>query len=308
MSDAASPTMNRPDIRRAFEHLAECMTPAPGANPIVALRAGVDRYGDAEPRGPIAGVTFQPTGIPGVAAEWVMAPESDPTRRLVYLHGGGWIAGSLHSHRLITAYLARRAGCAVLAVDYRLAPEYPFPAGLDDSTAAIRWASGNGPDGVDEAATLALAGDSAGGNLAAAACVRLIEQGSHVPDKLVLICASLDVAPQAGATGGNPNDFVSRLAMLMSLYAPNSVRESAELSPINASPAILRHFPPTLLQASTTEHLLADAQNFMARMAAAGNRAILSVWPAMPHVWHAFLSLLPEASAALDEITDFLRK
>lgn len=298
----------RPDIERAINHLAATMTPPPGADPIQAMRDGVDRYGDVGPRAPLLDVEVRPVDAHGVRAEWLLAANARPDHRLVYLHGGGWIAGGLYSHRGICAHLARRSGCAVLSVDYRLAPEHPYPAGLDDSLAMIRWAARNGPDGAESAKHLALVGDSAGGNLAAASCIRLIAADEPVPDRLALICAALDVAPPKSAVAGDGNVDAAGVAMMMSMYAPGVVSlEQAELSPLNASWEILRRFPPTLLQASGAEYLLDDAQRFTARLIASRRRAVLSIWPDLPHVWHAFTSLLPEAPAALDEVADFLR-
>ena len=297
----------RPDIARAIGHLAATMTPPPGADPIQAMRNGVDRYGDVEPRAPLLDVEVRPVDAGGVRAEWLLAADARPDHRLVYLHGGGWVAGGLYSHRGMCAHLARRSGCAVLSVDYRLAPEHPYPAGLDDSLAAIRWAARNGPDGAGAARHLVLAGDSAGGNLAAASCIRLIAADEPVPDRLALICAALDVAPPKSAAAGDGNVDAAGVAMMMSMYAPGVASlEQVELSPINAATETLRRFPPTLLQASGAEYLLDDAQRFMARLTESRRRAVLSIWPDLPHVWHAFTSLLPEAPAALDEVADFL--
>lgn len=298
----------RPDIARAFAHLAATMAPSADADPIQAMRDGVDRYGDVEPRAPLLDVEVRPVDAGGARAEWLLAAGARPDHRIVYLHGGGWVAGGLYSHRAMCAHLARRSECAVLSVDYRLAPEHPYPAGLDDSLAAIRWAARNGPDGAGSVKHLALAGDSAGGNLAAASCIRLIAANEPVPDRLALICAALDVAPPRTASPGDGNVDAAGVAMMMSLYAPGADSlEHVELSPINAAPETLGRFPPTLLQASVAEYLLNDAQRFMVRLTASRRRAVLSVWPDLPHVWHAFTSLLPEAPAALDEVADFLR-
>lgn len=299
--------VRRPDIDRAIGHLSTAMTPPPGVDPIQAMRDGVDRYGDVEPRAPLLDVEIRAVDAGGVSAEWLLASDARPDQRLVYLHGGGWVAGGLYSHRAMCAHLARRSGCAVLSVEYRLAPEHPYPAGLDDSLAALRWAALNGPDGVGAASHLGLAGDSAGGNLAAAACVRLVGAGEAVPDRLALICAALDVAPPKSVAAGDVHVDAAGVAMMMSLYAPGAESlEQAELSPINASAETLENFPPTLLQASGAEYLLDDAQRFMSRLTASRRRAVLSIWPDLPHVWHAFTSLLPEAPAALDEVADFL--
>jgi len=171
----------RPDIQRAFDHLraGTALDPPPQSiTELVALiREQTETYGDVEPRPPLSGVRCEPVDAGGVAAEWLIPDGDLRDCTMVYLHGGGWTAGSLNSHRLMVAAIASATGMPVLNVDYRLAPENPFPAGLDDSLTALRWAESNRPSGAGRPSRIFLGGDSCGGNLAAAACLSLVERG-----------------------------------------------------------------------------------------------------------------------------------
>jgi len=283
----------RSDLVRVFGHLAELLLtpPTPGTDPIAAMRKNIERYGSVEPAAGIDGVTVQPVSAGGVPAEWILPPDwkSGPSARLVYLHGGAWAGGSLDSHRPLAASLAKQLGYPVLQVGYSLAPEHPFPAALEDCANVLAWARKFGPDGASETHCLGLAGDSAGGNIAAATVVKGIEDGSERPDRLLLLSASLDLSPQSGRMGiVDPMVDLSQqepaLGGLVGLYTLGKTTAADPLvSPLRASDETLALFPPTLLQASSNEFLLWDAQQFAGKLVANGVRATLSVWPGMPH-------------------------
>lgn len=306
----------RSDVARVFKHLAELLLtpPAPGTDPIVSMRNNMERYGSVEPVTGVDGVTVEPISAGGVPAEWILPPDwkSGPSARLVYLHGGAWAAGSLDSHRPLVASLAKRLGYPVLQVGYSLAPENPFPAALQDCAKVLAWARKFGPDGASETHCLSLAGDSAGGNIAAATVVQAIEEGGERPDRLLLLSASLDLSPQPGRLGiVDPMVDLSQqepaLGGLVALYTLGKTTAADPLvSPLRASDETLAQFPPTALQASSNEFLLWDAQQFAGKLAANGVRASLSVWPGMPHGWHLF-PFLPETEEALAEAVIFLR-
>lgn len=301
----------RPDIERAFAHIASGGV-EPGnlsEDPIAAMRRAVNSYGAVDPLPPPTGVVILPADADGIACEWIVPDNDDHTHRLVYLHGGGWVAGGLESHRLIVAELAVAANLPILLVDYRLAPEHPFPAGLEDCEAAFAWAADNGPLGPSTATRLDLAGDSAGGNLTAALCQLAIINGTRIPDRLVLISAVLDGAlnPARGqAQHVDANEEGLELVIENYLCGSTSI-EDHRVSPMNATDEVLSVFPPCLLQASSAEYLLWDSVAFAQRLARVDARVVLSIWPSLPHVWQAFLELLPEARLALHEIADFLR-
>ena len=308
---ALSDDKMRPDIARAFAHIASGGgLPEPDlADPIAIMRRFVDIYGDVDPRAPLDGVEIRSVQAGGVPAEWISPQQPGPGDRLVYLHGGGWVAGGLQSHRPIVAALACLARTDILLVDYRLAPEHPFPAGLEDCERAFAWAEANGPEGPSPARRLYLAGDSAGGNLAASLCQRAIAKGSRVPDRMVLLSAVLDAQSNPARGGGAHVDAnQDGLELVLDLYLQGATRpDDPAVSPIHTPEAVLAHFPPCLLQVSEAEYLLWDSQAFAGRLQGAGCQSTLSVWPSMPHVWHAFLDLLPEARCALEDIADFLQ-
>jgi len=157
---------------------------------------------------------------------------------------------------------------------------------------------------------LSLVGDSAGGNLAAATCLELAARGERLPDRLVLIAGTLDNLPQADRVGIDDQIVTAEsLAAGTAAYVGSNISSSDyRISPVYAPRDLLAKFPPTLLQASAIETLGHDSRKFAARLEDAGVRINLSIWPDLPHVWHAFLGLIPEATEALREIADFVSR
>jgi epsilon-lactone hydrolase len=316
-------TARRAALDRAFGHIGEvaAQTDLSGATTpleqwVAVLRQIVKRYGDVGPAPTLDGVRFTPVLAAGVAAEWVEAEHASNAHRVVYVHGGGWAGGAPLDFRGISSTLARLTGSSILVVDYRLAPEHRFPAGLEDCIAALAWAGINGPQSArdnrvdkDPATQVAIVGDSAGAGLAAATVIEAINRGQRVPDRLALIAGTLDNLPHPHRVG--IQDLIcppeSLAAAVAAYLGPQDVAHDARVSPVFAPNAILAQFPPTLQQASSIEALLHDTRKFAARLEDAGVRSTLSVWPGLPHVWHAFLGLFPEAHQALEEIADFVR-
>jgi acetyl esterase/lipase len=250
--------------------------------------------------------------LAGVACEWLLAKGADPDRRLLYIHGGGWTSGNLDTHRPLSARISQAAGAAVLAVHYRLAPEHPFPAGLDDCVHAYRWLRNNGPNGPAPARTIFVAGDSAGGNLTFATLLACKERGLPQPNGAIPLSAATDF----GASG---ESFRTRAAVdpiipsdpeairaLGPAYTQGRADPSSPLcSPLNGD---LRGLPPLLVQVGDAEVLLDDSTRIAAKARAAGVDVTLRVYPEMPHVWQLFAPFLPEATAAIEEIGAFVRK
>ena len=315
------PGARRPELERAFKHSESlfALTDLTGIDDpkeqwLVAMRGTIARYGDVDLDDPLAGVTFTPVSINGIGAEWVTADGASDTRRIVWIHGGAWAAGSPLEYRPLSAALARLSGSSILMVDYRLAPDNPYPAGLDDCVAAYLWARKNGPYSAnagstdsDPAERIALLGDSAGGNLAAATTMRLIAAGEPLPDRLVLIAGTLDNASMPERIGDDDpictQDSLSN-SVHYYLTPPHSAADPY-VSPVFAATETLAKFPPTLIQVSTSEALLYDSKKFADRLERARVRVNLSLWPELPHVWHAFLGLFPEAEQALREVAHF---
>jgi acetyl esterase/lipase len=298
--------MARADLAAVLAHLGR--PPPAGMDPLAAMRAMVEAYGMGCAGAGLAACRRVPVRIDGRDAEWLVPP-AHGNRRTVYLHGGGWVAGSPASHRAMAAELALLSGQAVLLPDYRLAPEHPFPAGLNDCAAALVHAAGHGPDGPGAPEQLALAGDSAGANMATVLALGLAPAAVPPIDRLLLISPFLAafVVPDSFATPAlDPAVAAESMALVAALYAPDAAADDPRIHPLLASDALLARLPPVLVQASAAETLRAQSLAFAQRLWAQQKWARLSLWPDMPHVWHAFIGQLPEALPAIEEAARFL--
>jgi acetyl esterase/lipase len=259
---------------------------------------------------------FDPVEAGGVAAEWVLAPGADPSRRTLYIHGGAWMMGSSRSHRTITTRFSEISGGAVLAIDYRLMPEHPRMAGIEDCRKAYCWMLDNGPDGTAPASAVFVAGDSAGGNLTLSLIAWVRDQGLRAPD------AAVALSPATDGTLGSPSLLanIPTDAMLGPLFGPLSrIPRSVLLwaawfryhirpnDPV-VSPLLgdLAGLPPLLIHASDIEMLLDDSVRYANKASAAGSPVTLQTWNHVVHVWHIFNPELTEARQAFDEIGRFL--
>jgi acetyl esterase/lipase len=224
---------------------------------------------------------------------------------ILYLHGGGYYFCSPRTHRAITFGLAPRAGADVFSLDYRLAPEHPFPAALDDALAAWRslLASGVRADRV------VIAGDSAGGGLALATLVALRDAGEPLPAGAVLFSPWTDLA----STGASMRDNDGRDPMFRSAafarVAPLYLGDTPATHPL-ASPlyAALHGLPPLFMRAGSTEVLLDDTRRVAARARDEGVLVDCAIWPDMPHIWPIYAPFMPEARRVLDEAAQFVRR
>ena len=246
-----------------------------------------------------ADITWEPVDAGGVAAEWVTPSECEPGRAIAYFHGGGYATGSVEAFRSLSSHLARATRARVLAADYRLAPEHPFPAALDDATAAYRFllAAGHAPEHV------ALAGDSSGGGLALSTLVALRDAGEPMPAAAACISPWTDLTLSGPSLHANaetdPMVSAKTLALMADAYLGEHDRRAPTASPLFAD---LAGLPPLLIQVVTGELLLDDARRFAERAEAAGVDVTLDEWDDVFHVWHSFADLLPEARAAFDAI------
>jgi epsilon-lactone hydrolase len=250
--------------------------------------------------------------LAGLACEWLLARGADPDKRLLYIHGGGWTAGNLDSHRPLSARISQAAGAAVLAVHYRLAPEHPFPAGLDDCVHAYRWLRNNGPNGATPARSVFIAGDSAGGNLTFATLLACKERGLPQPTGAIPLSAATDFSASGESfrTRAAADPILAAAAAgIPAIGAAYTQGRADPLSPL-CSPlnGDLRGLAPLLIQVGDAEVLLDDSTRIAAKARAAGVDVTLSVYPEMPHVWQLFAPFLPEATAAIEEIGAFVRK
>lgn len=257
----------------------------------------------------------RPVSADGVKATWFIPEGADMARRCVYIHGGGWMAGSTNTHAHLIDAIAVAIKRPVLGLDYRLAPEHPFPAGLEDCAKALAWCRDNGPEGPAPAANVALLGDSAGGNLVATATLHAISKGEKTADALVMIAPVTDVRANCPPATGLQDPVVS--AEGMAATAPFYINGSAEvgdpsrlddplISPVAATTEQLAQFPRTLIQAGSDEYLRDQSVALAAGLWNAGVPVHLSVWANQIHVFHLFLNDLPAAELAISEIATFL--
>ncbi len=266
---------------------------------VTGLRAGMNSRNEPT----VSGVTLKKVDVGDVPCEWVMTPGADPDVRLLYLHGGGWVSGSGGNYLPLAAEISLAAKCAVLLPDYRLAPEHPFPEGLDDCVSAHDWLIANGPSGPGTAKATFVAGDSAGGNLTLATLLAIKERGRPLP---------------AGAIAISPGtDFTLASQSLTSVYDPIiSSRTMPEFrtrylgvtDPKNplASPVFgdFRGLPPVLIQTGEHEMLRDDSIRVAKKVRADGVPVLLEIWPGMVHVFQ--IRGLPESREAVRRIGDFV--
>jgi epsilon-lactone hydrolase len=240
----------------------------------------------------------------GVPAHWLAAPGADAGRVLLFLHGGGYELGSLRSDGELAARLGRASGMRVLFPEYRLAPEHPFPAAVDDVLAAWRWLRG-----VQDlsAGSLAVAGDSAGGGLAVALLVAARDAGEALPAAAVLMSPTVDLTSSgASMTERASQDPISTPALLRQFaadYLAGADPKTPLASPLFAS---LSGLPPLLIQVGTADLLLSDSERLAAAAADAGADVTLQIGQGLPHVYQ-LLRGTPEAAAATEQIGEFLR-
>lgn len=240
----------------------------------------------------------------GEHVRWPQAPADAPT--LLYLHGGGFIACSPETHRMLVASLVRRVQGQAYVPRYRLAPEHPFPAALDDAVAAYRHlvhTLGVLPS------RLIVAGDSAGGGLVLSLALALRDAGEPLPAGLVTFSPWTDLA----ATGASLEENSARCAM----FAAETIRRAAPFYAGSADPHLpllsplygdFRGLPPLLVHAGIDEVLRDDAVRVAERARAAGCEVELRLWPRVPHVWQFFAAVLPEARESLDATVAFVRR
>ena len=248
------------------------------------------------------------TDAGGVPGHWLCAAGSDPARRILYLHGGGWVAGGFGSHGSHAARLSAATGCAVLLPEFRLAPEHPFPAALDDALAAWRWLRAHAPRGPAPAAALYAGGDSGGGGLALSLLLALRDRGEPLPAAAFAFSAVTDLTCSGDSTKTRAADDVVINPALVpeaaALYAGAADLRAPLLSPLFGDPSGL---PPLLLQVGDAEVMLDDSTRFAQRAREAGVEVTLEVWPEMFHSFQLCAPALPEGQQALERVGRFLR-
>jgi len=240
----------------------------------------------------------------GVKADRITSPAGQQDRHILFLHGGGFVAGSPALYRGVTWRIAAAAQACVLAIDYRLAPEHPFPAALEDAVTAYRWLLTDGAD----PRRIAVIGDSVGGGLTFSLLVKLRDQGVFSPAAAVALSSWTDLALTGPSVrlnaAADPVLNVEDLKKLAACYLAGTDARNPHASPAYADPAGL---PPTLIQVGSDEILRDDARHMAERLRTAGCEVELEIWPRMPHGWHLFAPLIPEAHQAIERIGAFVR-
>ncbi|GAC1330913.1 MAG: alpha/beta hydrolase [Beijerinckiaceae bacterium] len=266
---------------------------------IVRLRARVESLA----RRHIKDVRFTPATV-GCAGEWVEAPGTSATApTLLYLHGGGYVVCSPRTHRPITAAFARE-GFRVFAPDYRLAPEHPFPAAVDDVLSTYEaLLAGLHPGQI------VVAGDSAGGGLALALLVALRDRERPLPAAAALLSPWTDLAVTGESVTSNArrDAYLTGLAAAKTaaLYFKGADPRSPLVSPLYAD---LSGLPPMIVHVGDREVLRDDATRLAERVRLAGGEVALAIWPVVPYVWQIFNRLLPEGRQSLSQMAEFLRR
>jgi len=277
--------------------------PRPENPTIEESRGGFEQLADMFPLA--ADVTREAVDAGGVPSEWVQVPESREDRVILYVHGGGYVIGSLATHRSLVARLARASQVRSLNVDYRLAPEHPFPAAVEDATAAYRWLLGTGV----EPSRVVIAGDSAGGGLTLATLLALRDAGDPLPAAGVCLSPWADLeGTGASAQPGGADDPLLDLEGLREMgrhYFGEGDARHPHAAPVYAD---YSGIPPLLIQVGTRELLLDDARRVADRARAAGVDVEIEEWEGLIHVWQMFGDGIPEAVDAINKIGEFVRK
>lgn len=281
---------------------------------VKALRNYMDSMSDdLEPASEI-----RPPASGSPRGEWVIAPGAKPERRILYIHGGSWIAGSPKSHRAITDRLSQVAHACVFAIDYRLMPENRYMDGIRDCQRAYEWMLENGPEGKAPAEFVVVAGDSAGGSHTLGLIAWIRDQGLSSPNAAIALSPSTELMLSSlGSRANLKTDVmlgptVKKLSRIPppllwwgTVLGMRVLPSSPMASPLRGK---LHNLPPTLIHVSESEILLENAERYAAKARAAGSPVEIETWPDMVHVWHLFTPLLPEAEEAFDHIGEFLSR
>lgn len=293
-----------PSLRARFVNRLLRATTKPMWRPgldIVEVRRHTARMEARLVRGPLS-IATESVSLDGLPATWFGGPEREQTGTLLYLHGGAWCLHLPKIYARFASILSHLTGMRVLLPEYRLAPEHPFPAGVDDCLAAYRWLLDRG----HRERPFALAGDSAGGSLALVTMMRARDAGLPLPDCAVLLSPSTDLTVSGPSARYNaqldPMFSPAAQDLLPDVYCPGQDRRNPLLSPLFGN---WNGLPPLLFHAGSTEMLLDDSVRAHDRATQAGVPAEIEVFVGLPHVWH-MITWLPEAKLATRQAAEFI--
>ena len=266
------------------------------------LRAGMGTR--IEPT--IKDVKLSKVKVGEIPCEWVLAPGADSDVRLLYIHGGGFVSGSGGRYLPLAAHISAAAKCAVLLPDYRLAPEHPFPAGLNDCVDAHQWMLANGPSGPAAAKATFVAGDSAGGSLTLTTLLALRDRKLTLPAGGIPISPTTDLTLASESLKTVSDPIIS--AKTMPVFRDHYLGKTDPKNPL-ASPVFgdYHGLPPLLIQVGEHEMLRDDSVRVAKKARADGISVKLEAWPGMFHVFQSHEPLLPEAREAIEHIAEFMR-
>lgn len=271
----------------------------------VALRQKVNSAASRVPNPPEY-IDIREESINGLSCLWVKALGSEPGKIILYLHGGGYIFCSIHTtHKDLLWRLSHASKCRVLAIDYRLAPEHPYPAAIEDAYATYEWLLRQGYHPKN----IAIAGDSAGGGLTYGTTLKIRDMGLPLPACTVTMSPWTDLAVTGESVITNLKRDVLIPGEGLSTGAEYYLNGADPRTPY-ASPLYGDHrgMPPTLIQVSADEVLLDDSRRLAAKYKACGIAVDLEIWPGQPHVWQSLALIIPEGRAAIKKIGEYLRK
>ncbi len=292
-----------PELEVAIKKFSEFLNVDVSQGPIEGMRRTYERINDEF--SPDEGTNFERLSAGGVPAEMISRDDSDPSRVTIYVHGGGFVIGSVRTHRVLMSKLASASGAKVLGLEYRMAPENPFPAAVEDTIAAYRWllSQGYGPGKIS------IAGDSAGGGLVVSALVSLRYLGEPMAGAGWCISPWVDFEGLGNSMTSNaevdPVVAKEGLEFMAGLYLGNRDRRTPLAAPLYAD---LHGLPPMLVQVGGDETLLDDSTRLTDKLKEAKVPVDLEVWDDMFHVWHAFAPILPEGQRAIDRAGAFIKE
>ena len=283
----------------AFHKIRNLVASKPIPTEIKANRA----FLDAGARPLAKGVEGTLINASGVTAEMQIPEGAASDAVILYFHGGGYVGGSIASHRNLTGNLALASKCQLLSVEYRLAPENPHPAAVEDAINSYKWLLSEGYDPKK----IAISGDSAGGGLAIAAQLKIRDEGLPLPVASAPISPWIDMGLSGDTMSSRQSrDPLIRLDLIREFKSqflgPNNNSNDPYASPLQAD---LSGLPPMLIHVGDDEMLLSDSERLAEKASTAGVSVTLEVWPEMIHVWHTFVGLFPEAQDGINRIAEF---
>ncbi|HUD01569.1 MAG TPA: alpha/beta hydrolase [Rhabdochlamydiaceae bacterium] len=268
---------------------------------IAQVRMGIEKLLADFPAAP--DVHFNPLSIGKLSAAWVHAPGCTRDRVILFFHGGGYISGTFHSHQDLIGRLAKATGCYVLAVDYRLAPEHPFPAALEDALISYEFLRKQ----KISHSNIFVAGSSAGGGLALSLLLKLLDRKEVLPRGAICISPWVDLALTGKTLVTNEGkDLIhaKNIKIAASIYLAGHNPKDPLASPLYGK---LEGLPPLLIQVGTREVFLDEIERFAQKAEKSGVKVELQKYEEMIHTWHLFSAMVPEGQKALEKIGEFVR-